>query len=125
MESYLAAMNKYADFSGRARRQEYWMFTLVLTVIYAIPYVLAFATKGPLRIMCAVMLCLIALFHLVPGLAVYVRRLHDTGRSGWWILISFVPLIGPFLILYFHCLDGESGTNEYGPNPKASAYARY
>ena len=123
MEWYLAAMNKYADFSGRARRQEYWMYTLVYMVIYVVPYVISIEAKGSVRLMFGILTFLIALFHLLPGLAVGVRRLHDTGKSAWWLFISFVPIVGAIILLVFLCSDSDSFPNEYGPSPKAPAYA--
>ena len=58
------------------------------------------------------------LFHFIPSLALTVRRLHDTGRSGWHFFISFIPIVGPFIILYYMCVNSQSGSNQYGPNPK-------
>ncbi|GAB4342018.1 MAG: DUF805 domain-containing protein [Candidatus Abyssubacteria bacterium] len=98
MKWYLQVLKKYAVFSGRAQRMEYWMFFLFNLIIA----------------MLAV---------LLPGVAVTVRRLHDTGRSGWWLLIGFVPLIGGIVLLVFMVFDSQPGQNEYGPNPKALAAA--
>ena len=119
MEWYLAVLRKYAEFSGRARRKEYWMFFLFNFLIgcglaiLELTLGLAGGLYGPLTL-------LYSLAVLVPGLAVTVRRLHDTGRSGWWLLIGFVPLLGAIVLLVFMLTDGQPGPNQYGPNPKGA-----
>lgn len=119
MEWYLKVIRHYADFNGRARRKEYWMFIL-FNVIFAIvamilDNVLGIAFEqigyGPLYI-------LYAIFALLPGLAVAVRRLHDIGKSGWMFFIAFIPIIGSIWLLILLCTEGESGSNQYGPDPK-------
>ncbi|HYD55562.1 MAG TPA: DUF805 domain-containing protein [Burkholderiales bacterium] len=107
--------NKYATFSGRARRKEYWMFFLMnLLIAMGIGIVEAIIGLG------GILGILYALALLIPGIAVSVRRLHDTGRSGWWLLIGFIPFIGWIVVLVFMVLDSQPGDNEYGPNPKAA-----
>ena len=107
--------NKYATFSGRARRKEYWMFFLInLLIAMGIGIVEAIIGLG------GILGILYALALLIPGIAVSVRRLHDTGRSGWWLLIGFIPFIGWIVVLVFMVLDSQPGDNEYGPNPKAA-----
>ena len=119
MNWYLEVLKKYAAFSGRARRKEYWMFTLVSTIIWG---VLAYAelSLGIRSSLQSVgMLSMIyMLVVLLPSIAVTVRRLHDTGRSGWWLLLLFLPLVGPLALLVFSVQDSEAGSNDYGPNPK-------
>lgn len=123
MKWYVKVLKNYAGFSGRARRQEYWMFTL-FNIIFAIvamvlDNVLGFAGAagyGPLY-------GLYALATLLPGLAAAVRRLHDVGKSGWFILIALIPLIGSIWLLVLLCTDSKPGPNEYGPNPKEGALA--
>lgn len=112
MNWFLAVVKKYAEFSGRARRKEYWMYTLIYILI---AIVLGFldAMLGGAGILGA--LLAIALF--LPSLAVTVRRLHDTDRSGWWVLIAFVPVVGVIVLLVFMCLAGTSGSNPYGEDP--------
>jgi uncharacterized membrane protein YhaH (DUF805 family) len=117
MEWYLEVLKKYAVFSGRARRKEYWFFTLFNFIFsLALTFVdiwLGLANKsgwGPLS-----GLYTLALF--IPGLAVTVRRLHDTGNSGWWILISLVPCVGWLVLLIYLIQDSQPGENQYGPNP--------
>ncbi|MEU1405511.1 DUF805 domain-containing protein [Streptomyces sp. NPDC005728] len=111
MSWFIEALKKYAVFSGRARRKEYWMFTLFASIIYIVLAVAAVAAHAPY-----IMAILLGL--LLPAWAVAVRRLHDTGRSGWWILIGIIPLIGSITLLVFYCSDSEAGANKYGPNPK-------
>jgi uncharacterized membrane protein YhaH (DUF805 family) len=115
MNWYLAVLKKYVDFEGRARRMEYWMFTLVNFIIYVVAYTLIFSTKSTLL---SALLGLYGLAILLPSLGVTVRRLHDTGRTGWWILIGLVPFIGTIVLLIFMILDGDEGQNQYGPSPK-------
>ena len=115
MNWYLKVLKKYAVFSGRAQRKEYWMFFLFNFII---AFVLGFVeglAGGP-----GVLGSLYGLAVLIPGIAVSVRRLHDTNRSGWWVLISVVPLIGAIVLLIFMVEDSQPGDNRYGPNPKAA-----
>ena len=115
MNWYLEVWKKYAVFSGRARRKEYWMFVLI-NIIVALLLAGAAAVAKPL----AILYLLYSLAVTIPGLAVSVRRLHDTGHSGWWLLICFLPLVGAIALLVFMVLDSEAGDNEYGPNPKTT-----
>jgi len=121
MDWYLAVMSKYADFGGRSRRKEYWMFALIYGIVYLGVFILALAGPQSIKTPALILLSVIALAHLIPSLAVSVRRLHDTGRTGWWFLLLFVPL-GGIAVLIFMCLDGEFGSNDYGPNPKNLAF---
>ena len=123
MHWYLEAMTKYAVFGGRASRKEYWMFQLVNFVILVVLIAGLFLQSGRSAIgLLAVLAIGYVLVTLLPGLAVSVRRLHDTNLSGWWILIGFVPL-GGFVLLVFHLLESNPGPNQYGPNPTASVVA--
>jgi uncharacterized membrane protein YhaH (DUF805 family) len=125
MQWYLAALKNYVGFTGRARRTEFWMFALVNFIVLLVLYVLILATKSGIF---AVLLWLYDLAVLLPGLAVQVRRLHDTNKSGWWILIGLVPFVGGIVLLVFDCLPGDQGPNQYGPDPKgalAQAYPQY
>ena len=120
MEWYLKVLKNYANFEGRARRKEYWMYTLfniiALVVLMLLDRMLGLASPtygiGPLY-------GLYALAVLLPGVAVLVRRLHDTDKSGWWWLIAFIPLIGGVVLLVFSVMAGDAGSNRFGPDPKA------
>ncbi|WP_030905824.1 DUF805 domain-containing protein [Streptosporangium amethystogenes] len=113
MSWYLAVLKNYVGFSGRARRTEYWMFVLFNIVIS-----LVLGGIGAVIEQGNILSSIYALAVLIPGLAVAVRRLHDTGRSGWWLLIGLVPLIGFIVLLVFMASEGEPGGNAYGSNPK-------
>ena len=113
MNWYLRALKKYAEFSGRARRTEYWMFTLVNVVIAMVLGVIEGILGGP-----GILGAIYGLAMLLPSLAVTIRRLHDTGRSGWLCLIALIPVVGAIVLLVFLVLDSQPGPNEYGPNPK-------
>jgi uncharacterized membrane protein YhaH (DUF805 family) len=117
MNAYLYCMRHYADFSGRASRSEYWLFVLIFFIIYAVCFALDYNAIGigPSGIPPLTLIAYLA--HFVPGLAVLVRRLHDIDRSGWWLLISLVPVLGSIWLLVLLCSEGTYGPNEYGPNP--------
>lgn len=119
MHWYKQAMKKFADFSGRARRKEYWMFTLVNYAILMILALLEIALLPEPTFLPAILYVLVA---AVPTLAVTVRRLHDIGNSGWWILINLVPYVGGIALLVMTLMNSQPGTNEYGPNPKEPDY---
>jgi len=122
---YAQVMKKYAVFSGRARRTEYWMFQLVnflialafgLMLVPLIPSA-PYNPKPTGLAVWALTLCAYVLVTIVPGLAVCVRRLHDANLSGLWLLLCLVPM-GSVVILVFCLLDGTAGPNQYGPDPK-------
>ena len=122
MDWYLEALKKYAVFEGRSRRKEYWFFGLfnaIFSVVFVVADVL-FGTSGGLSGP-GLLTGLYTLGVFLPALAVLVRRLHDTNRSGWWVLISFLPLIGVLVLLVFSLQEGEAGENQYGASPKARA----
>ena len=119
MDWYLKVINSYNDFNGRARRKEYWMFVLINLLFSMLA---AFLDRmfgitwgevgyGPLYVV-------YGLIVLIPGLAVIIRRLHDIGKSGWMLLIAFIPLIGVFWLLFLLVTDSTPGENQYGKNPK-------
>lgn len=114
MDYFIGALKKYADFSGRARRTEYWMFFL----FYIIFYVALSIVDSILGI--GLLTTVFALGMLIPTLSIGARRLHDTGRSGWWQLIGIVPLIGAIVLIVFFVQDSHD-ENSYGSNPKAVA----
>lgn len=112
MNWYLHVLRNYANFNGRARRKEYWMFTLFNFIVGLVLSILDMAIFGT-----NILAGLYSLFILIPSIAVTIRRLHDTDRSGWWILLAFVPLIGGIVLLVFMCLS-STPDNRFGPNPK-------
>ncbi len=129
MDIYLKLLKEnYVNFSGRARRKEFWMFQLFLIIISIVCIVLDYILgtvftinagraglisfpSGWLHFLCII-------FHLLPNISVYFRRLHDVGKSGWWLLIQFIPIVNLW-ILYLLFKDGDDGENSYGNNPKA------
>lgn len=113
MSWYVKALKSYATFTGRARRMEYWMFFLVNFLVSLALAVIEAILGGK-----GLLMGLYSLAVFLPSLAVSVRRLHDTNRSGWWLLIALVPLIGGIVLLVFTFRDGQRGDNQYGPNPK-------
>jgi uncharacterized membrane protein YhaH (DUF805 family) len=122
MNWYFKALKKYAVFAGRARRKEYWFFALfnilisiVLTIIDVVT-----GTYNP-KVHLGLLGGLYSLAVLIPGIAVSVRRLHDTNRSGWWLLIALVPLVGAIVLVVFLAQDSQLSDNQYGPNPKIVA----
>lgn len=120
MHWYLNVLRQYAVFSGRARRAEYWffvLFNLIIAFVLGVIDGMAGFTLGAYELGLLGTLYGLAVF--LPSLAVAVRRLHDTGRTGWWLLIGFIPIIGFIVLLIFLVLDSDPGPNEYGPNPKA------
>mgnify|MGYP006430603107 CR=1 FL=1 len=122
IEYFQLSLRNAFDFQSRSRRKEYWYFVLmqffigvgftVLQMIVGFNSVTANLLAG--------LSALVSLLLFVPGLAVAVRRLHDVGRSGWWLLLAIVPLIGPIVLIVWFATDGESNPNQWGPNPKAS-----
>ena len=136
MDLMFQPLRKYADFTGRARRMEFWLFWLLLIgieIVFSIligmvggsmtalvdPTVGMAAMSGPAMGLWAVY-GLIMLGLLFPSLAVSIRRLHDTNRSGWWFLINLVPLVGMLVYLYFMVSEGERGANRFGEDPKGA-----
>ena len=116
MNWYIAAFKKYVEFSGRATRSEYWFFMLFyfLWMVFAAFIDAAMGGSGY-----GTASLVVVLVHLLPGIAVSARRLHDIGKTGWWLLLNFIPLIGPLVLFIFAVLDSDDD-NIYGPNPKAA-----
>lgn len=114
--------HKYATFKGRARRSEYWWFCLLNWIVLAAVYVAAaYVMESGVSFGGAVaylLLCIAYLALIIPSLAVLFRRLHDTGRSGWWWLIGFIPVIGEIVMIVFCCEDSAPNPNKYGESPK-------
>ena len=116
-------LHKYADFSGRAPRAEYWWFYLMVIIGYFVASILdsVVGTGGMMRSF-GVLTMIVMLGLLLPSIAAGVRRLHDTDRSGWWLLIAIIPLIG-LVLIYFLVLEGTKGDNRFGPDPYAGELA--
>ena len=118
MNWYLEVLKKYAVFSGRARRKEYWFFALFNIIIGLALTFIDFSTGlYDVEFEIGLLSSLYSLAVLVPSIAVTIRRLHDTSRTGWWFLIAFVPIIGVIVLLVFMVFDSTPGDNQYGPNP--------
>ncbi len=115
MNWYLEVLKKYATFGGRARRTEFWMFALINFIISAVLNIVQRSTGSTIVLVISV---LYSLAVLIPGIAVTVRRLHDTGRSGGWWFIVLIPIVGAIILIVFCAQDGQPGPNQYGPNPK-------
>lgn len=143
MEWAILPLKKYSDFTGRARRKEFWMFMLLMIVVSLVASTidamlnmsgLVLGVYGPLSL-------IVLVAFLTPQFAVSVRRLHDTNRSGWWVLLGFVPVatlllsrttgigilnilaVVALVLIYFFVLEGTKGPNQYGPDPKGSQAA--
>lgn len=120
MEWYLKVMSNYAVFDGRARRQEYWMFVLINSLIsigLLIVDRIVFGSDGV-----GLLRGLYSLGVFIPTIAVTTRRLHDIGKSGWMQLVALIPLIGVIWLLVLECTEGDNGANQYGQDPKQLAY---
>ena len=115
IDAIKAGFSGYFDFRGRSGRSEYWWFLLFFMVVSFVPSLLDSTQDGIILISILVYFGL-----LIPMLAVQVRRLHDINRSGWWILISFVPLVGAILLIVWHCSKGTQGGNRFGIDPLGS-----
>jgi uncharacterized membrane protein YhaH (DUF805 family) len=116
MNWYFKVLIKYAVFSGRARRKEYWMFALfnfIFSFILSLIGILIGIGRD-----WDMLSTLYGIIIFLPALGVAVRRLHDTNHTGWWILIALIPLVGAIILLVFMVTDSQSGGNKYGPNPK-------
>jgi uncharacterized membrane protein YhaH (DUF805 family) len=132
VKNYIDVLKKYADVTGRARRREFWLFFLANLIIIGIPYfllmvIIAAAIENggdevtALNIIIPIIYLVLFLYQLaifLPNICVGVRRLHDIGRSGWWLLVHFVPFIGPIILIVWFAQDSEPDSNQYGPYPK-------
>ncbi|MRJ77029.1 DUF805 domain-containing protein [Aeromicrobium sp. SMF47] len=117
-EAVRSVLSQYASFSGRARRSEFWFWALATFLVSIVASII------DLAIGVQIVAPVLALALLVPNLAVGARRLHDTGRSGWWQLIAFIPIIGFILLIVWWATDSQ-GSNQYGPSPKDVAPGPY
>jgi len=111
-----ACLSQFATFSGRARRSEYWWFALFSTLVYVAAILVDVLLRTEMVTLAAVLVL------LLPTWAVTVRRLHDTSRSGWWLLVQIIPLVGALVMLVFTLQNSHAFTNQYGPSPKYDGY---
>ena len=132
MDWMLMPLRRYAEFSGRSRRKEYWMFALLnllvsvfIGLVALLLYTLDWSEEAMMTVMGPLMVAgvIYSLIAFIPGIAVTIRRLHDTDRSGWNILWGLVPVIGTFMLLYFYVSEGTPGSNRFGADPKGGADA--
>lgn len=118
MNWYLAVLKNYVGFSGRARRKEYWMFTLFNVIFSFILGVVDGIVFGGGENSIGVFGLIYSLAVFLPSLAVSARRLHDIDRTAWWLLLCLVPIVGWLVLLVFAMLEGSKGDNRFGPDPK-------
>ena len=125
MNWFVTALRNYAVFSGRSRRGEYWYFGLFYLIFYGVAAIVdvmagTFDRASGIGLFTGIL----TLAFLISSFFVTVRRLHDTGRTGWWLLIAFVPVVGAIILLVFLAQDSEAGANRFGANPKAGPIGR-
>ena len=136
MEWMVLPLKRYADFTGRSRRREFWMFTLLSVIVYAIGFALIFSSlpwseigqdaspggnntpPGPLFFVGFVFLAIWVLGTLIPNIALVVRRFHDQDMSGWFYLLTMIPYVGGIVLIVFMCIEGTRGPNRFGHDPK-------
>ncbi|WP_447778929.1 DUF805 domain-containing protein [Aeromonas veronii] len=116
MNWYISVLKQYAVFSGRARRTEYWMFVLCNVIVMLLLGMVDKLIGGDNELISSIY----SLAVLLPSLAVAARRLHDTDRSGWWLLLGLIPIIGTLVLIYFMVCNGQQGPNRFGDDPKAA-----
>lgn len=115
MNWYISVLKQYAVFSGRARRTEYWMFVLCNVIVMLLLGMVDKLIGGDNELISSIY----SLAVLLPSLAVAARRLHDTDRSTWWLLLGLIPIIGTLVLIYFMVCNGQQGPNRFGDDPKA------
>ena len=120
MEAVKSVYSRYVDFQGRSPRSEFWWFVLFYFIIYIVLAVIGVVTEG----LGMILLVIFLLGTIIPYLAVSIRRLHDLDKSGWWILISFIPIVG-LILIYWYCLKGTDGDNQFGPDPLGNVADRF
>lgn len=122
MQYFVKCLENYANFKGRATRKEYWMYYLFYTILYLVVWSIDAAgmvmENKAMSLVGSALIFLFTLGLLVPTWAVCIRRLHDVGKSGWYILVNLIPIIGCIWFFILMCTDSQSGTNKYGDNPK-------
>jgi len=132
MKYYIGALKKYASFSGRASRREFWMFFLFMVIACIVCMIIDIRLGttleldlgfGPMPTPYGYVLIAYLIITLLPGLALSVRRMHDINKTGWILLVQFIPIVGGIWLLVLYCLPGTIGDNQYGPDPYAEAVA--
>ena len=131
MHWMLMPLRRYAEFSGRSRRKEFWMWVLFTTIVSCVLAALGamgassglFSSEEELMLYYALTLLPFSLAVFIPNLALVVRRLHDTDRSGWAILFGLIPIVGGLILLFFYVSEGTNGPNRFGPDPKGDPNA--
>jgi uncharacterized membrane protein YhaH (DUF805 family) len=132
MDLMLQPLRRYADFNGRARRSEYWLFALFVALVQMATGILSWFVGGdlsedafatPASAIIALLYFGFCLYIFVPSLAVSFRRLHDSGRTAWWMLLVLIPILGHLVLLIFMILDGTPGANRFGDDPKGASPA--
>jgi uncharacterized membrane protein YhaH (DUF805 family) len=118
-EAVRSVLSQYATFSGRARRSEYWFFYLAFVIVTVVASIL------DLIIGMQILQWIVTAAAIVPSISAGTRRLHDTGRSGWWQLIGIIPIVGWILVIVWYATDSNPGSNQYGPNPKGAGLDAY
>jgi uncharacterized membrane protein YhaH (DUF805 family) len=119
-EAVKMSLARYASFGGRARRLEYWYFTLFHSLTILLAGVVSYLVMLAIPALAIVLYSIVIFGTLLPHLAVTVRRLHDVDRSGWWYLLGLVPLLGAIVLFVWFCTDGTRGPNRFGADPKAT-----
>ena len=119
--------NRYAKFDGRASRSEYWFYTLFYLIIAIVAGMLDTFLINPMLGATpqeagegGILQIVLALALLIPSIAIGIRRLHDIGKSGWWLLVGLIPIIGALVLIYFYVTDSQAGSNQFGENPKGA-----
>ena len=132
MDWMILPYKRYADFSGRSQRKEYWMFQLLIVSALIVGALIFFALGASaeaaggdtglsaVAIAAAVVFAIAVLGSIIPSIAVTVRRFHDQDKSGWFYLMSFIPYVGGWIVFVFMCIDGTHGENQYGHDPKGT-----
>ncbi|MBP7650100.1 MAG: DUF805 domain-containing protein [Phenylobacterium sp.] len=132
MDLMLQPLRRYADFNGRARRSEYWLFALFVALVQMATGILSWFVGGdlsedafatPASAIIALLYLGFCLYIFVPSVAVSFRRLHDSGRTAWWMLLVLIPILGHLVLLIFMILDGTPGANRFGDDPKGASPA--
>jgi uncharacterized membrane protein YhaH (DUF805 family) len=125
MEWMLMPLRRYADFSGRSRRKEYWMYVLGVLIVAIVLGIVEgiLGLSGMIGGVYGPLTTLFLLAIIIPSIAVQVRRFHDQDKSGWFVLLSLIPFVGGLIVLVFMCLEGTRGPNRFGPDPKDPAGA--